>query len=401
MSGRTVLKGGDIVLFDGVMRGGVVVVENGKIGSVCHESEFVPLENDSVIDCGGHFVSPGFIDLHNQGGGGFTVMDGSWEHVSGMCRVHAEHGTTGLLLTPLVEDETFRGLLPRLAGTVGKDTGGAAVLGIHAEGPFLNPKRLGCMPRNAVREPDPGLLDEILELCGGKLVEMTVAPEMPGAPEIILKLAREGVVPSLGHSDATLEDVLRAVDHGASHVTHFFNAMRPMNHREPGLAGAALYSTELSVEVIADGFHIHPWILGLVVQNKGIRLTCLITDAMPVMGLEDGEHFSLGQRVKLENGRLSLAGDPSVLAGSVLSMDRAVANMVNMVGLSLADAVAMASAAPAAVLGIEDRKGRLEEGFDADIAVLDRRYETRLTMVEGRIVFDALEKGNRPSPVLP
>jgi len=392
MGRRTVLKGGDVVLMDGVMRGGVVAVEDGKIGSVCHESKFVSMGGDFVIDCAGHFVCPGFIDLHNQGAGGFTVMDGSEEHVSGMCRAHAEHGTTGLLLTPLVEDETFRILLPKLAGTAGKDTGGAAVLGIHAEGPFLNPKRLGCMPRNAVREPDPGLLDEILELCGGKLVEMTVAPEMPGALEIILKLARNGVVPSLGHSDATLGDVLRAVDHGASHVTHFFNAMRPLNHREPGLAGAALYSTELSVEVIADGFHIHPWILGLVVQNKGVRLTCLVTDAMPVMGLGDGEHLSLGRRVKLENGRLSLADDPSVLAGSVLAMDRAVANMVNMVGLSVSDAVAMASATPAAVLGIEDRKGRLEEGFDADIAVLDRRYENRLTMVGGKVVFDALRE---------
>ena len=218
--------------------------------------------------------------------------------------------------------------------------------------------------------------------------KMTIAPELPGAPDIILTLAREGIVASIGHSSAALTDVLRAVDYGASHVTHFFNAMSPINHREPGLAGAALYSTDLTVEVIADGYHVHPWILGLTVQNKSVALTCLVTDAMPVMGLDDGIHESLGQKVKLENGRLSLADDPAVLAGSVLSMDRAVANMVNMVGLSLSDAVIMASTTPAAVLGLENRKGRIEPGFDADITVLDRVFSCQLTIVAGKIVFD-------------
>jgi N-acetylglucosamine-6-phosphate deacetylase len=308
-----------------------------------------------------------------------------------MCRAHAAHGTTGLLLTPLIERDTFRTLLPKLGRAVGSDTGGAAVLGIHAEGPFINPGRLGCMHPGGVSPPDRSMLDEILDLSGWTIAEMTIAPELPGALDLILALAGHGVVPSLGHSDATLGDVLRAIDCGASHVTHMFNAMSPFGHREPGLAGAALYSSDLSVELIADGFHLHPWTLGFTVHSKGVGRTCLITDCMSVMGLDDGEYDSLGCRVKLDNGRLCLADNSAVLAGSVLTMDRAVANMTGMVGFSISDAVAMASASPAAVLGLDDRKGRLEAGYDADIAVLDRRHLNRLTIVGGRIVYDAMD----------
>ena len=393
MSERIVLSGGDVVLDEGVMRDWVVVIQDNAIEGIYHSGEFAPLQTDRVIDCSEHFVCPGFIDIHNQGGGGFSVMDGSVEHTFGMCKAHAAHGTTGLLLTPLIERDTYRTLLPKLAGHAGKDTGGASILGIHAEGPFVNPEKKGCMPITAICVPDLNVFDEILTLGDGKIVEMTIAPEVSGALDIILRLTRENIVASLGHTDATLTDVLRAIDHGASHVTHFCNAMSPLNHREPGLVGAALYSNDLSVEVIADGFHIHPWMLGLIVHNKSTALTCLITDAMLVMGLEDGVHESLGQIVKLENGRLSLKNDPSILAGSALSMDRAVGNMINMVGFTLADAVAMASTTPAAVLGLDTSKGRLERGFDADIAVLDRRYTNRLTIVGGAVVYDDMSEG--------
>jgi len=393
MAKRLVLRGGDVIQPEGVLSKGVVVIEDGLISGIYHMTEFSPFETDSVFDCSGMFICPGFIDLHNQGGNGYTVMDGSMEHICGIARAHTAHGTTGLLLTPSIEKDTYRSLLPKLADAVGMDTGGASILGIHSEGPFVNPERRGCMPLSAIFEPDAAVLDEILELGKGKIVEMTIAPELPGALDMILKLNREGIVASLGHSNATLTDVLRAIDYGASHVTHFFNAMSPLNHREPGLAGAALFSTDITVEVIADGFHIHPWVLGLVVQNKGVAMTCLVTDSMSVMGFEDGIYESLGQSVRLENGRLSLADNPGTLAGSVLSMDRAVGNMMNMVGLSIVDAVMMASTAPAAVIGLHERKGRLEEGFDADITVMDRRCITQMTIVEGSIVFDKITSG--------
>jgi N-acetylglucosamine-6-phosphate deacetylase len=290
-------------------------------------------------------------------------------------------------LTPLIEEHTFSAILPKLAAAVGKDTGGACVLGIHAEGPFTNPERRGFIPLNAISAPDMKLLDDILEFGGGKIVEMTIAPELHGSLEVISRCAREGIVMSLGHSNATLTDVLTAIDCGASHVTHFFNAMSPINHHEPGLAGAALYSTDLSVEIISDGFHIHPWIMGLILQNKGVALTCLITDAMSVMGFDNGDYETLGQKVTLRDGRLSRTDDPSTLAGSVLSMDRAVGNMIAMLGISIVDAVTMASTTPASVISLENSKGRIEPGFDADIAVLDRTYRTKMTIVQGKIVY--------------
>lgn len=387
MTERFVLYGGSVVSGEEILNESAVVIQDGSIEEIRPAREFRPEETDTVLDCSDSFVCPGFIDLHNQGGGGFSVTDGTAESVRGLARAHASHGTAGLLLTPPIVEDSWRELLSALARTVGVNTGGAAVLGIHAEGPFLNPDRAGCMPLTGIREPDPRILEEMLDLGGGTIVEMTIAPELPGALELIHTLSRAGVIASLGHSNATLTDVLRAIDHGASHVTHFFNAMSPVDHREPGLAGTALFSPDLSVEVIPDGFHIHPWILGLIVQNKSAALTCLITDAMHMTGSEDGEYESLGQRVRLEHGRLSLADRPSTLAGSVLTMDRAAANMIAMVGMSLSDAVTMASTTPAAVLGLENRKGRIEPGYDADITILDRVYSAESTIVGGEIVY--------------
>ena len=385
---RLILSGGEVVFPDTVLHGGVVVIEGRSIVEISHKDTFKPLESDRVIDCSGSYVCPGFIDLHNQGGEGFSVMDGTKESINGMCRAHAAHGTTGLLLTPAIEKDNFTSLLPKLADTVGSDTGGASVLGIHAEGPFVNPEKGGFMPQNAIMKPNEALLEEILEHGRGKIVEMTIAPELPGSLDIIKKIASEDIVPSLGHSNAVLNDVLKAIDCGASHVTHFFNVMSPLNHREPGLAGAALYSTDLTVEIVADGFHIHPWIMGLILQNKSPSLTCLVTDAMSVMGSDNGEYDTLGQRVVLKNNRLSMTDSPSTLAGSVLSMDRAVSNMINMLGISIIEAVTMASTTPSAVLGLEGSKGRIEAGYDADIVLLETTYQTKATIVQGNIVFE-------------
>jgi N-acetylglucosamine-6-phosphate deacetylase len=388
MTGRLILNDGDVVTGEEVLHNSSVVIQGEKIDEICPSRELKQKKGDRVVNCTGSFICPGFIDIHNQGGGGFSVMDGGEDSIKGMARIHASHGTTGLLLTPLIEINGYRKLLPKLSGMVGETTGGAAILGIHAEGPFINPQKKGAMPSEAIHHPDVALLDDILSLGDGKIMEMTIAPELPGALDIILKLARHGVIPSLGHSTATLSDVLRAIDHGASHVTHMFNAMNPLHHREPGLAGAALYSSDLTVELIADGWHIHPWILGLTLQNKGPNRACLITDASPVMGLSDGSYEALGNHVVLENGRVTLSGNPSILAGSALSMDRAVANMVNMVGVSLSEAVTMASATPAAILGLENRKGWIAPEYDADIVVLDRAYQTVRTIVSGKVVYE-------------
>ena len=386
MNSRTLLQNGEIVLVEGVLHGGDVLIEDSKIACIHHPGAYTPEPDVTVIDCSDRYVCPGFIDLHNQGGGGFSVTNPTEESIFGMARAHAAHGTTGLLLTPPVNGD-FRSLLPKLAGLAGHDTGGAEILGIHTEGPFLNPVKRGFMPTDAIMTPDAAILDEIIGLCDDKLVEMTIAPDLDGALDLIHTLAANDIVASLGHSNATLNDVLNAIDFGATHVTHFFNAMSPIDRHEPGLTGAALFSADLTVEVIADGFHIHPWLLGLTLQNKGAMRMCLITDAMPPVGMGDGEYEVFGERVHAENGRLSNAENPAVLAGSMLTMDRAVANMINMVGCTVAEAVFMASAAPAAVIGLDERKGRIETGFDADIAILDRMYRTQMTIVGGKVVY--------------
>jgi len=385
---RFVLSGGDIVFPDGIMRNGVVVIEGTIISGLAHTREFSAASSDRVIDCSGCFVCPGFIDLHNQGGNGYEVMDGSPENIDGMCRAHAAHGTTGLLLTPEILSDGYRTLLPALADRVGTDTGGADILGIHAEGPFTNPLRKGFMPDRAIMPPDERTLHDILDHGRGKIVEMTIAPELTGALDLIHILTRERIVASLGHSNAVLTDVLKAIDHGASHVTHFFNAMSPLHQREPGLVGAALYSQDLTVEIVADGFHVHPWVMELTIQNKGIDKTCLVTDSMRVTGFEDGEYEAMGSRVVLRGGRLSMADSPGTLAGSALTLDKAVGNIVTMLGLTISDAVHMASATPAAVIGLADTKGRIEIGYDADIAVLDRTYRARTTIVRGKVVYE-------------
>ena len=212
---RLVFRDTDVVTVEGVMHNGVVIVEDGTIAAVKHAHEYTAEETDRIIESSNYFLCPGFIDLHNQGGGGYSVLDPGIESISGMARAHAVHGTTGLLLTPPIADDSFRQLIPELAETVGSDTQGAAILGIHAEGPFINPKKAGCMPLEAIRQPDRAVFDEIMEAGNGTIKEMTIAPELPGALDLILELARQGVVPSLGHSNATLTDVLRAIDHGA------------------------------------------------------------------------------------------------------------------------------------------------------------------------------------------
>ena len=184
-----------------------LLITDGKISWLDRRERVTTDAEYDVLNAGGLVVCPGFIDLHNQGGGGYTVMNGSGESIRGIARTHAAHGTTGFLVTPLIEKDSYRSLLPKLAGMVGKKTGGATVLGIHAEGPFVNPERKGCMPLNAICVPNRVVLDDILEAGSGKIVEMTIAPELPGALDLILTLTHEKIVASLGHSNAVLADV--------------------------------------------------------------------------------------------------------------------------------------------------------------------------------------------------
>jgi N-acetylglucosamine-6-phosphate deacetylase len=266
-----------------------------------------------------------------------------------------------------------------------RGTGAAIILGIHLEGPYINPEKKGAQKEEDIKEFS---VDDFLEFnqAAGSLIRLvTIAPEKPESIAFIQWLCQQDIIASVGHSNATYQQVQDAVQVGLSHVTHLFNAMRGLHHREPGVVGAALSNPRLTVEMIADGIHLHPVILRMVAQIKEREKVMLMTDAMRATGLEEGTYELGGQEVIVDQGQARLRD--GTLAGSVLTMDKAVRNMVTKAGISLFQAVQMASYNPAKRLGIEDRKGSLEPGKDADVVILNKNLEAELTMVSGNIVY--------------
>lgn len=386
MVDRLIIDGGTVVLPDRLVEGAAIVVENGRIAAVTREGE---QGAGRMIHAAGLYVSPGLIDLHTHGGGGFGFdWDGRPEEWVEVLALNARHGVTGLLATlPVPEEkwETARQLIGRLRAR--KQTG-SRLLGLNYEGPYLNPDRRGAWPAASLRRPE---MQTCLRLLTDEALRpgvMTVAPDLPGALPCIETLAASGVRVSLGHSDAPFELAVQAVNAGARHVTHLFNAMSGLNHREPGLAAAALVRHELLAELIADGVHVHPAVMRLAFRVKGPGGMCLITDATPLAGVDNpaGE-VKFGQfPVRLENG---VCRTPDgALAGSVLTLERAVANAVSLMEASLPEAVQMASLTPARAIGLGAVRGSIEPGKDADLVLFDRDFRVRRTIIAGETVYE-------------
>ena len=263
------------------------------------------------------------------------------------------------------------------------------ILGVHLEGPFLNPAYKGAHPAEHLRLPLPGLLEQIMEAAGGNLAMITLAPELPGGLEAVAYFARQGVVAAMGHSGAPFDLVRQAVTLGLKHVVHTYSGMAAFHHRRPGPLGASLVLDELSTELVADGIHCHPAAVKLLCRVKKPRQLVLATDASSGAGLPAGEYTLGGAKLDIKNGCSRLAD--GTLAGSTLTMNRALAGAVEMGGLSLEEAVAAATVNPAAVLGLEARKGALESGKDADVIVMSRAYEVLLTVCKGVVMQNCLE----------
>ncbi len=350
---------------------GEVVVAGGRIVSVSSGA----LRPDA-IDLGDRWLAPGFIDTHVHGGGGAQFNDRDVDGIAAAARFHAEHGTTGLLATlvPAPLDELCVSLQAIAA------SGAPNVLGVHLEGPFLSPGSPGALDPALLLVPDRAVLDRLLGVAPGLVRMVTVAPELPGALELIEAVVAAGAIASLGHSDASYAQAVAAVDAGARSVTHIFNAMPPLHHREPDLLGAALDRTELSCELIADGVHADPVALRLAHRAKGPDGIRLITDAIAATGMPDGRYPLGAREVTVADGRARLDG---ALAGSTLTVNAAVANAVQFLGIDVPAGVALASAAPAALLGLGARKGAIAPGFDADLVVLDDGLRAVGTMVAG------------------
>jgi N-acetylglucosamine-6-phosphate deacetylase len=292
------------------------------------------------------------------------------------------YGTTTFLPGATGTAEHLYHFLDAVDALMANPPAGASVPGCNLEGPFLNPLQKGAIPESSILPPDPALLRQFL--AGGRVRLITMAPDMPGISELIQFAVAQGVTVSLGHTRATLDQVITAHAMGATHVTHLFNGMPPMHHRQPGMVGGGLTLPGLTVELIADLVHLHPGALKLAVMTKGVDKCVLITDSMAALGMSDGEYALLDQQVFVKNGEARLAD--GTLAGSTLSQDKALRNMVHAVGVSPSDALTMLTANPARQAKLSDR-GRLAPGLRADLVWLDGSLNVRSAWVEGRAVY--------------
>ena len=374
-----VLSGARVVTPTGVIADGWVQVEAGVITAV--GSGLPPGGGGGgCVDLGGAWLLPGYIDLHVHGGGGHDAS-ASQADLAAAVAFHRSHGTTRTLVSLMTAP------LPVLAEQLGwiadrvalGPTPEGHVVGAHLEGPFLSPVRVGAQNPQFLQLPDRGALSGLLAAARGCLRSVTLAPELPGALELIADIVRAGAVPAIGHTDGTYPDAEAAIQAGARLATHLFNGMRPLHHREPAVIGAALASN-LACEVINDGIHVHPAITTLV---AGIpeRLV-LITDAIAATGVGDGDFVLGGQQVQVRGSEARLTATGS-LAGSTLTMDVAVRRAVLDCGLPIEVASAAASANPARVLGIGDSCGAIVAGHDADLVVLDDDLRIARIMAAG------------------
>ncbi len=377
---KTVALRGRIVTDREVWPEGTVLLEASSIAEVSHE----PLVADEVHEYPGCFVVPGFVDLQVNGSFGVDVASEPGR-VPELSRKLLATGATSYLPTLISSPPTlYREALPTLADLAREGmTGGAELLGVHLEGPFINVDMKGAHPAEHVVPPEVGLLHELLDL--GPVRMLTLAPELEGAAELARTAARRGVVVCAGHSNATFELAYGAFEGEVTGVTHLFNAMSSLHHREPGLPGAVLAHPRVSCGIIADGRHVHPEVVALAFRALGPDRLYLVTDAIAAAGMGSGEYPLATRRVYLEEGVPKL--EDGTLAGSILTMDEALRNVLAFTGCTVPEAVGMAAATPARLVGEGGRKGRLASGYDADVVVLSPEFSVEAVYRGGSRVY--------------
>jgi N-acetylglucosamine-6-phosphate deacetylase len=365
----------------------LVLVEQGRFVDISTRSSRQVPAGVSTSDFGHSVIAPGYVDLHIHGSAGYDVMDDTAEALPAIEQLLARHGVTSYFPTTVTApmDRTLRAL-ERLADAIEKrelnnEDGKirALPLGIHLEGPFISHARRGVHPPEDLLAPTLALFERFWQAARGRIRMMTIAPELEDAPEVIAEAARRGVCVSLGHSDADFAAAERGIGAGARHATHTFNAMRPLDHRSPGILGAVLTDHRVSADIIADGVHLDPAIVKLFADAKGAAQTVLITDAISATGMPEGRYRLGSFEVDVRDGKCMVDGK---LAGSVLTMDRAVRNLARFAEWDLPRAVAAASQNPARVARIAN-KGVLAVGADADFVVLNSEGEVLRTFFGG------------------
>ena len=377
--GERLITGGRVATPDGVLDPGWVLVRDGVISAI-GEDEPPSAPGAAVTDASGSWVVPGFVDIHCHGGGGAAFTSADPEHVRQAVDAHTAHGTTTMLASLVTRPVPE--LVEQVAALADLVRDGV-VAGIHLEGPFLSAARCGAHDPAILRPPDPVSVEALLSAGRGAIRMVTIAPELEGAVPAVKRLVDAGVIAAIGHTDALAEDVVPAVDAGATVATHLFNGMRPLHHREPGPIGALLDDERVTVELICDLVHLHPTAVRLAARHAGLKRTVLITDAIAAAGVGDGVYDVGGLEVRVVDGVPTLAGGAS-LAGSTLTMDMAFRNAVNSCGLSLVEAAYATSTRGAELLGLDT--GKLQPGCAADIVVLDAELKPRDVMVRGEWV---------------
>ncbi|MEI5099256.1 N-acetylglucosamine-6-phosphate deacetylase [Streptomyces sp. PmtG] len=377
MATSKVLAGAQVVLPTGTVAQGRVIVDGARIaGSAPADAE--------VVDLSGHWLVPGFVDIHNHGGGGASFTNGTVDDILHGVHTHRLHGATTLVASTVTGEMDA---LAQRAGLLSELAEQGEIAGIHFEGPFISPCRKGAHSESLLRHPDPAEVRKLLDAARGQAKMVTLATELPGGIDSVRLLAEHGVIAAIGHTDATYEQTVEAIDAGATVATHLYNAMPGLGHRTPGPIAALLEDERITVELINDGTHLHPASFQLAFHHAGAERVALITDAMDAAGFGDGTYHLGPLEVVVSEGVARLA-EGGAIAGSTLTLDRAFQRAVTVDELPVDDVVAAISANPAKLLGVYDKVGSLEPGKDADIVVLDAEFALKGVLRKGEWIVD-------------
>ena len=371
---------GRIITGEEILEGKSLNIEDDKIQSITCG---VP-GNSTIIDAKGNFVSPGFIDIHIHGAGGSDTMDATFDSINTISKTIAQRGVTSFVPTTMsAHADDIKRAIKNIRFCMKNCTDGANVLGAHLEGPFLSEDAKGAHDINYLKSPDIDFFVSLVEDDFSIIKTITIAPEIYGAIDFIRFITGHGIIASIGHSYGSYDDIMKGIGSGASHSTHLYNAMRGFSHREPGVVGA-IFDSRITTEFIADGIHIHFAAIRTALAVKGYQNCALVTDAMKACCMQDGVYALGGQDVFVADGAARLAD--GTLAGSMLTLDIAVRNIMRNTSLNIMEAVSMATSVPARIIKVNDTKGHLKPGYDADIIVFDPDINVMTTIVGGRVV---------------
>jgi N-acetylglucosamine-6-phosphate deacetylase len=361
-----------------------VLINSGRIAILNNN---IDSEDVYTLNADGYLLAPGFIDVHIQGAGGSDILDGTSEALEAMSSTLARLGTTSYLGTTVVKPKEDNKHLRIANKHANKNSKGANLLGYHLEGPFINVKKKGGLDPDSIYNSSPKALKEILDVCEGNLRMMTIAPELPGNLDIIKELKKNDVVAAFAHSEATYDETKAGFEAGITHVTHLFNAMNPINHRQPGPVTAVFENEYITAQIISDGHHLHPAIIKMIRKNIGSHRCVPITDGVQAMGLPEGRYFYNGKEYESKAGAARYLD--GTLIGSATSLGEIAVKFMQFTGCSLTEAIDSVSLNPAKVLGLENKKGKIAEGYDADLVLMNKDLKVVTTIVNGEIFYDS------------